>query len=136
MSLGFDRETIRLSIPRSGVILQSGWKVKARYDPVVSHEICFPCGCSICSCVSTGAIYKWKLTLVHSFYTQIRKGNIDHFCGGQMIPKCELLLRWPHPDKPHACLEHEINLVGTKGCSFFTLYIPDAGEQYLAKTVS
>ena len=46
-----------------------------------------------------------------------------------MIPKCELLLRWPHVGKPHACLEHEINLIGAKGCSFFTLYIPDAGEQ-------
>ena len=56
MSLGFDRETIRLSIPRSGVILQSGWKVKARYDPVVSHKICFPCACSICSSGRTCAI--------------------------------------------------------------------------------
>ena len=72
----------------------------------------------------------------HLFYTQIRKGNIDHFSGGQMIPKCELLLRWPHSDKPHACLEHEISLIGAKGCSFFTLYIPDAGEQYLVKKVS
>jgi len=63
------------------------------------------------------------------FTSQIRKENVDHFSCGLMIPKCELLLRWPHVDKPHACLEHEINLIGAKGCSFFTLYIPDAGKQ-------
>ena len=27
--------------------------------------------------------------LVHPFYTQIRKGNIDHFCGGRQNPRCE-----------------------------------------------
>ena len=47
-----------------------------------------------------------------------------------MVPRCELLLRWPHTDKPHECLEHGIDLIGAKGCSLFTLYIPDAGEQY------
>jgi len=30
--------------------------------------------------------------------------------------------------KYHVCLEHEINLIGAKGCSFSTLYIPDAGK--------
>ena len=47
-----------------------------------------------------------------------------------MVPRCELLLRWPHTDKPHECLEHGIDLIGAKGCSLFILYIPDAGEQY------
>ena len=67
---------------------------------------------------------------------QIRKRNVDHFCGGQMIPRCELLLRWPHTDKPHVCLEHGVDLIGAKGCSFFTLYIPDAGEQSNELTLS
>ena len=48
-----------------------------------------------------------------------------------MIPRCELLLRWPHTDKPHVCLEHGIDLIGAKGCPFITLYIPDAGEQFI-----
>ena len=39
MSLGFEGEMITLSIPRSGKILQSGWTIKPRYDPIVSHEI-------------------------------------------------------------------------------------------------
>jgi len=65
-----------------------------------------------------------------SIYLQFKKINVDHFYGGQMVPRCELLLRWPHTDKPHECLEHGIDLIGAKGCSFFTLYIPDAGEQY------
>ena len=72
-----------------------------------------------------------KLIPACLFYAQIKKGNVDHFGGGRMIPKCELLLRWPHADKPHVCLEHEINLIGATGCSFFTLYIPDAGEQFI-----
>ena len=38
MSLGFNGEMIELSIPRRGVILQSGWKIKPRYDPIVSHK--------------------------------------------------------------------------------------------------
>ena len=59
---------------------------------------------------------------------QIRKGNVDRFSGGQMIPRCELLLQWPHPDKPHVCLLHKIDLIGANGCTFFTLYIPPAGE--------
>ena len=71
---------------------------------------------------------KFKLRFALLFYVQIKKRNVDHFCGGQMIPRCELLLRWPHTDKPHVCLEHVIDLIGAKGCSFFTLYIPDAGE--------
>ena len=36
MSLGFEGEMITLSIPRSGEILQSGWTIKPRYDPIVS----------------------------------------------------------------------------------------------------
>ena len=52
-----------------------------------------------------------------------------------MIPRCELLLRWPHADKPHVCLEHGIDLIGATGCSFFTLYFPDAGEQYFMWTL-
>jgi len=45
-----------------------------------------------------------------------------------MIPRCELLLQWPHTDKPHVCLLHVIDLIGAKGCTFFTLYVPPAGE--------
>ena len=73
--------------------------------------------------------------LVPCHFEQIRKANVDHFISGQMIPKCELLLRWPHRDKPHVCLEHDIELTGAKdlkgakGCSYFTLYVPDAGER-------
>ena len=67
--------------------------------------------------------------LVACHFEQIRKAYVDHFSSGQMIPKCELLLRWPHKDKPHVCLEHDIELEGAKGCSYFTLYIPDAGER-------
>ena len=63
-------------------------------------------------------------------FEQIRKANVDHFSLGGMIPKCELLLRWPHRDKSHVCLEHDIELTGAKDCcSYFTLYIPDAGEK-------
>ena len=58
------------------------------------------------------------------------------FSSGQMIPKCELLLRWPHADKPELCLEHEIKLIGAKGCSFFMLYIPDAGKILLVTSLS
>ena len=36
MSLGFE-QMITLSIPRSGEILESGWKVKPCYDPIVSR---------------------------------------------------------------------------------------------------
>lgn len=72
----------------------------------------------------------------HLFWAQIRKRNVDHFCGDQMIPRCELLLRWPHTDKPHVCLEHRIDLIGAKGRSFLTLYIPGAGEWYIKLTVS
>ena len=61
---------------------------------------------------------------------QIRKANVDHFGHGQAIPKCELLLRWPHRDKPHVCLVHDIDVTGAQGCSYFTLYIPDAGEKF------
>ena len=69
-------------------------------------------------------------------FEQIRKANVDHFSCGGMIPKCELLLRWPHRDKPHVCLEHDIELTGvkdlkgSKGCPYLTLYIPDAGERH------
>ena len=62
-------------------------------------------------------------------FEQIKKANVDHFSCGQMIPKCELLLRWPHREKPHVCLE-DIELTGAKGCSYFTLYVPDEGEKY------
>ena len=37
MSLRFEQEMITLSIPRSGEILESGWKVKPCYDPIVSR---------------------------------------------------------------------------------------------------
>ena len=63
-------------------------------------------------------------------FQQIKKSNVDHFSSGQMIPKCELLLRWPHREIPHVCLEHDIELTGAKGCSYFTLYVPDEGEKY------
>ena len=63
-------------------------------------------------------------------FEQIKKANVDHYTCGQMIPKCELLLRWPHREKPHVCLEHDIELTGAKGCSYFTLYVPDEGEKY------
>jgi len=43
MSLGFNGEMIELSIPRRGVILQSGWKIKPHYDPIVSHKTFFMC---------------------------------------------------------------------------------------------
>ena len=43
MSLGFNGEMIELSIPRRGVVLQSGWKIKPRYDPIVSHKTFFMC---------------------------------------------------------------------------------------------
>jgi len=69
-----------------------------------------------------------KLRFACLIYVQIRKGNVDHFSGGQMIPKCELLLQWPHTDKPYVCLLHGIDLIGAKGCTFFTLYIPPASE--------
>ena len=36
MTLGFNREMITLSIPRSGEILESGWTIRPRYDPIVS----------------------------------------------------------------------------------------------------
>ena len=61
---------------------------------------------------------------------QIKKANVDHFESSQTIPKCELLVRQIHRDKPLDCLEHEIELKGAKGCSFFTLYIPDEGEKF------
>ena len=38
--------------------------------------------------------------------------------------------------KPHVCLEHEINLIGAKGCSFFTLYSPDAGKLAIDHLIS
>ena len=63
-------------------------------------------------------------------FEQIRKANVDHFSHGRMIPKCELLLRWQRGDKPHVCLEHDIELTGAKDYSYFTLYIPDAGEKF------
>jgi len=65
----------------------------------------------------------------HPFFPQIRKGNVDRFSEGQTIPKCELLLRWPHRDKPHVCLDHKIEMIGANGYSFLTLYIPDSGEK-------
>ena len=52
MCLGFNGEMIELSIPRRGVILQSGWKIKPRYDPIVSHKTFFSCACSSFSCAS------------------------------------------------------------------------------------
>ena len=67
------------------------------------------------------------LCFFHS--AQIRKAIVDQFGQGQVLPKCELLLRWLHRDKPHGCLEHDIDLKGAKDCSYFTLYIPDAGEK-------
>jgi len=39
--LEFDGEVITLSIPRTGEILESGWKIQPRYDPTVSHKSCF-----------------------------------------------------------------------------------------------
>ena len=74
-------------------------------------------------------IYIEVVILVACHFEQIKKANVDHFSSGEMIPKCELLLQWPHKDKPHVCLVHDIELTGTKGCSYFTLYIPDAGER-------
>ena len=47
-------------------------------------------------------------------FEQIRKANVDHLSCSGMIPKCELLLRWLHKDKPHVCLEHDIELTGVK----------------------
>ena len=64
------------------------------------------------------------------FCEQIKKANVDHFESSQTIPKCELLVRQIHRDKPLDCLEHEIELKGAKGCSYFTLYIPDEGERF------
>jgi len=90
MSLEFGDDVISLSIPRNGMELESGWRIRPLSDPI------------------------------------IRKVNVDHFSGGRMIPSCVLLLQWLHPDIPHACLEHEINLIGARGCSFFTLYTPKA----------
>ena len=61
---------------------------------------------------------------------QIRKANVDHFGHGQAVPKCEFLLRWPHRDKPHVCLIHDVDITGAQGCSYFTLYIPDEGKKF------
>ena len=68
--------------------------------------------------------------VLHFHFTQIRKASVDHFGCGRTIPKCELLLQWPHRDKPRVCLVHDIDLTGAKDCSYFTLYIPDEGERY------
>ena len=38
--LEFDGEEITLSTPRTGEILESGWKIQPRYDPTVSHKSC------------------------------------------------------------------------------------------------
>jgi len=36
MSLEFDREIISLSIPREGMMLASGWRIRPLSDPIVS----------------------------------------------------------------------------------------------------
>ena len=42
MALGFgEDECISLAIPKSGLILQSGWKIIARYNPMVSCCNCY-----------------------------------------------------------------------------------------------
>ena len=110
---------ISLAIPRRGVILQSGWKIISRYNPIVSYNCYLLLMC----------IYREVVIHCSCHFEQIQKAYVDHFNSGQMIPKCELLLRWPHKDKPHVCLEHDIEITGAKGCSYFTLYVPDAGER-------
>ena len=119
MCFGFDEEQISLDIPRGGITLESGWKITSLYTPLVS--ICY-------NEVSRQGVkmFIWLLLICE----QIKKANVDHFESSQTIPKCELLVRWIHRDKPHVCLEHEIDLKGAKGCSYFTLYIPDEGERF------
>ena len=88
--------------------------------------------CCKYGCVSTRELLQLQVEAISNtrlLFAQIRKSNVDRFSYGQMIPKCELLFRWPHTDRPHVCLEHEMNLLGAKGCSSFTLYIPDAGGE-------
>ena len=42
MALEFgEDECISLAIPKSGLILQSGWKIIARYNPMVSCCNCY-----------------------------------------------------------------------------------------------
>ena len=111
---------ISLAIPRRGIVLQSGWKIISRYNSIVSSKHYLLLNC----------IYREVVIHCSCHFEQIRKAYVDYFSSGQMIPMCELLLRWLHRDKPHVCLEYDIELTGTKGCSYFTLYIPDAGERY------
>ena len=118
MSFGFDKEQISLAIPTDGMTLKSGWKITPLYNPMVNNNHYL--------LDNEDAV---KLTL--AFHCeQIRKANVDHFESSQTIPKCELLVRWIHRDKPHDCLEHKIDIEGAKGCSYFTLYIPDEGERF------
>jgi len=127
MNLRFKEEVVSLSIPRSGEILESGRKITPLQDPIVSHHSCL---LSQFCCVITHTLLQVETKTCSPVFAQIRKGNADRYSGSQGFPKCVLLLRWPHTDKPPVCLEHEINLIGAKSCSFFTFYIPDEGEQF------
>jgi len=75
MSLGFDGEVIRLSIPRSGEILESGWKIMPLYDPIVSYSTYLLCVANMAVLVLVSSCNcKWKLlvTLACSLH---RLGN-------------------------------------------------------------
>ena len=119
MSIEFDSEVIELSIPKSG---ESGWEITPRYDPTVSHKTCV---------IVRAVMMCGKLLHTCLLHVQIKKRDVDHFGHGRVIPKCELLLQWPHADKPQVSLVHNIKLIGAKDRSFLTLFIRDAGNLLL-----
>ena len=57
MGLGFEQKMIRLSIPRSGYVLESGWTIKPRYDPIVGCQM-------IIAVYVVMSYYKLKLMLL------------------------------------------------------------------------
>lgn len=127
MNLWFKEEVVSLSIQKEWWDTGEWLENHATSDSIVSHHSCL---LSQFCCVITHTLLQVETKTCSPVFAQIRKGNADRYSGSQGFPKCVLLLRWPHTDKPPVCLEHEINLIGAKSCSFLTLYIPDEGEQF------